>query len=86
MEVHGFDKNIKQVHELMCKLLDALSDISPVTEDVILCKDINIPSFDCSSVTREQKLILARKLFTVQLCSDAIQNILEYYAVNLFNK
>lgn len=70
----------------MFKLLDALSGISPVTEDVILCKDINIPSFDSSSVTREQKLILARKLFTVQLCSDAIQNILEYYAVTLFNK
>lgn len=70
----------------MCKLLDALSEISPVTEDVILCKDINIPSFDCSSVTREQKLILARKLFTVQLCSDSLQNILEYYAINLFNK
>jgi len=86
MAVHGFDSNIKQVHELMFKLLDALSDISPVTEDVILSKDINIPYFDSSSVTREQKLIIARKLFTVQLCSDAIQNILEYYAVNLFNK
>jgi len=86
MAVHGFDSNIKQVHELMFQLLDALSDISPVTEDVILSKDINIPYFDSSSVTREQKLIIARKLFTVQLCSDAIQNILEYYAVNLFNK
>lgn len=86
MEVHDFDKNIKQVHELMIKLLDAVSSISPVTEDVILCKDIKIPLFDYSSVTREQKLIIARKLFTVQLCSDALQNILEFYAVNLFNK
>lgn len=86
MVVHDFDDNIKQIHELMFKLLDALSSISPVTEDVILSKDINIPSFDYTSVTRVQKLIIARKLFTIQLCSDAIQNVLEYYAVNLFNK
>lgn len=52
----------------MFKLLDALSDISPVTEDVILCKDIKIPSFDCSSVSREQKLIIAEVTYCTALC------------------